>query len=322
MNRWNNILASLALALPLVAVSAPALAAGGVWLQPQALPAGARATLQQAVNVEKLRNPSAFEAVAQIKGCTLAGYSQSRLGQPLCGRELRVGKSEWLLPLLSALALQEPRGADGHVPYATAEEKHAFAVGAIEAVGLLRDSRAREVLHAAFAAATSQQMADNAAEALGRLGGDRELGTLVSASRSGSTLVAALRGLGECKRIEAAKAIAAGLSAAKTPAHVAAWANAAGRVASSWAWQAIARQTPSRIAEAQDVRTVAARSLAEALVVTTDADAVEELVQSLQMTEYAGAPALLAELRSKADAAGQARLALASQRFADYVKRK
>ncbi len=322
MNRSNTILAALAVALPLLAASTPAQAAGGVWLQPQALPAAAKASLQQAVAAEKLRNPEAFEAVAQTRGCTLAGYSQTRLGKPLCGRELRVGKHAWLLPLLSALALEEPRGADGHVPYATTEEKQAFALGAIEAVGLLRDARARDVLHAAFAAAATPQMASNAAEALGRLGGDRELTALLSAARSATKQAAALRGLGECKRIDAAKAIAAGLAEAKAPAQVIGWANAAGRVASSWAWQAIVRGAPARAAEATDVRTVAARSLAEAVVATSDAEAVEEIVQSLQMTEHPHALQMLADLRGKADAAGQQRLSRASQRFADYVKRK
>ncbi|MBM4345168.1 MAG: hypothetical protein FJ100_17495 [Deltaproteobacteria bacterium] len=321
MNRWNHILAALLFAVPVLASARPAQAAGGVWLQRHDLPAAARAALYSAVSAEKARNPSAFEAVAQIKGCTLAGYSQTRLGKPLCGRELRVGKGEWLLPLLSALALQEPRAANGHVPYATAEERQAFAAGAIEAVGLLRDERAREVLHAAFTVAPAGQMADNAAEALGRLGGDRELATLVQSAKTPVRLQSALRGLGECKRIEAAKAIALGLAAAKSPNEVTLWANAAGRVASSWAWQAMVRAAPARATEASDVRTVAARALAEAMATTVDAVAVEELVQALQMTEHPQAVAMLAEVRGKTAPAHHARFAMASQRVADYLKR-
>ena len=317
----NTIAGLVAVSLAL-GLASPAVAAQGVWMGPQALKPAARAALSQAVAQEKARNPQAFEAVAQVTGCTLAGYSQMRQNAPSCGRQLRALQGQVVLPLLSALALSEPRGADGHVPYATAAEREAFAAAAIEAVGILRDVRARDVLHAAFATAPSAVLARSAADALGRLGGDAELAILEGNARSGAKQLAAIGGLGECKRVDAAKVLGSLLATSKDPVLTTAIANAAGRVASAWAWQAIVRSVPSKAAESLDIRTLMARAVAEALLVTTEAGAVEELTQALQMTEHPQMAAILAEVRARGDKAAMTRVDTAASRYVAYSKQR
>lgn len=294
---------------------------GGVWLAAGQLKPAARQALQNAVAAARAKNPAIFDAIGEVRGCTLAGYSQTRLGAPECAREMRLFKTDALLPLLSALALQEPRAQSGHVPYATAEEKLAFAQAALETVGLMRDARAHDVIHAAFAAAANPLSAKLAAEAAGRLGGDADLAMLEGAARTGSKQTAAISGLGECKRIESAKLLAKLLADPGQKAMHAAIANALGRAASAWAWQAIVRKAPAKGAESLDVRTVAAQALAEGLLAATDADTVEELTIGLQMTEHPQTAAILADVRARAGKDAAVRIDAAVMRYDHYLKR-
>ena len=121
-----------------------------------------------------------------------------------------------------------------------------------------------------------------AAEALGRLGTDAELQLLQNHTTDGLRW-AALKGLGECMRLESAKTLAQLL--AQQPADADDVARALGNVASSWGWAALERSGKASAAQGLDVRTVAAKALLAAYAWASPATRTV-IGQSLQMAEH------------------------------------
>ena len=313
-------LIAASLAVPPLSHAAPA--SHGMLMAIDQLPAALRKDVTTQVAKAHQAAPATFEAVAAATGCTNDGYKLRRNPVPGCSTELRAFGPDYGWALVSALVVAEPKTADGRAPYATAAEKAAYTSAAIESLGYYRAANVAPVVRAILLSAAEPTW-KVAAAALGRIGTDADLQVLSDLGKTaGPRQMAALYGLGECKRIEAAKVLAAQLAVTTEPSAVTVVAGALGRVASAWAWQAIARKLPAKEAEATDVRTVAAKALAQALLTTTDGDAVEELTQALQMTEHPAMSAILAEVRGHADAVGAARIDVASARYASYIKRR
>lgn len=294
----------------------------GLLMAVDQLPAALRKDVAAQVAKQRQLAPATFETVAAATGCTNDGYKLRRNPVPGCSTELRALGPSHAWALVSALVVAEPKTADGKLPYASPQEKAAYTSAAIESLGYYRDALAAPVVRVILLSGADLHWRV-AAAALGRIGGDTELQVLSDLAKSSNARqLAAVYGLGECKRIAAAKVLASQLGVSTEAATVTQVANALGRVASAWAWQAIARQTPARQAEALDVQTVAARAVAMALLTTTDSEAVEELTQALQMTEHPAMAAILAQTRAHADAAAAVRIDGAATRYASYIKRK
>ena len=295
-----------------VLAAAPVLAAdaGGLALDARGLSKADRAVLEHAVMADRLARPAAYDIAAVAKGCRPEGWMVARSPEPSCTRELRALGQAGLLPMLSALALDWQSHDFSADAVTRQKEERALTVALVDAVGQLRDVRARPVLHALWqkAGADATQhtslgrqmtVARAVAEALGRLGGALELQALLNHLRPDDKLrTAAIAGLGTCKRQESAQALVGLLPQAKDSAEQAWIVQAMGAVASSWSWQAMG---PTRRADGVAVRTRVTEALLPLLATTQGANR-ERVVQSLQLADLPDLTQRLATLRATADA--------------------
>ena len=302
----------LAMTIGTLSAAAPVLAAEPTGLAIQAAQMGPadRAALQNAVMADRLARPAAYDVVAVAKGCRPDGWLTARTPEPNCSRELRALGTQGLLPMLSALALDwAPRGLSSD-EVNRAKEERALLVGMLEAVGTLRDTRARGVLHTLWQQARGRQDmltplgrqmtgARATAEALGRLGGALELTALQQHLRADDPLyTAAIAGLGVCKRTDAAQLLVNALTQAKDDATQRAVIQAMGAVASSWSWQALG---PVRREDGLKVR-VRVTDVLVPMLARTQGETRERVVQALQLADLPDLPARLAQIRPTAEA--------------------
>ena len=289
--------------------SALATAPRGLALDAAQLGAADRARLQHAVMADRLARPAAYNIAAVAKGCRPEGWMVARSPEPNCTRELRALGQSGLLPMLSALALEW--SPDGLSPDADhrAQEERALTVGMLEAIGTLRDTQARPVLHELWRQARQRQelhaplgrqmtVARATAEALGRLGGALELQALQSRLRLNDPLRdAAIAGLGLCKRTESAQLLVTALTQAKDEVAQRWVLQAMGALASSWSWQALGK---TRADDGMRVRTRVTEVLLP-LLAKTHGETRERVVQTLQLADVPDLSAKLLVLRAGGD---------------------
>ncbi len=293
MRAFKNILCSAVLGAALLLSTGNA-RADGIVMAPSALAPEARVKLEQQIQAAKAANPAVFEAVKNLKGHRFEYYKNNRNPYPTVARELRALGPAALMPMLEALAVNQPeRGS------LTNAEWDALALGMLDTVGMIRDSRARPVLLAAFEAqGLRPKVLSAAGRALGRLGGDAELALLVKHAKDGDPLAPyAVGGLGWMRRVESAKHLAALLGSTKDAKLAAAAAEALGTVGSSWAWRALGKQ---RAAEGLEVRKICAEALAPSFV-RSKGDVRTRSAESLLMLEH---PATVDLLRAARPAKG------------------
>jgi hypothetical protein len=197
--------------------------------------------------------------------------------------------------MLHALAFEAPAREN-----LTDAEWTALTAGLLEAVGVLRDPRSGPVLRAVFeTSSASGPVLRMAAEAMGRLCGEPELALLKKhATAAGDRKLAAIHGLGECKRIESAKQLAALLAAGPDDATADVLGSALGAISSSWAWKALG---PSHEATGNAVREVATRALVDGFV-RYKGQVRSRIQKSILLAEHPTAAALIDHVRPSADA--------------------
>lgn len=186
------------------------------------------------------------------RAATLAQGSPRRI-QSRAFRALGEDDPTGLLSLLS----DEPPVSDRRV-------RAALRASVLAAVGSLRRPEAVPVVLTALREDGDPRVSRAAAVALGRIGTDlavEELTTL--AERPDPDRAVALAGLGECRRLGAAEALAALLRERPPAAEAARLVDALGGVGNAWAWE-----TPSQAATGEEAATrhLAARALLEAFV--------------------------------------------------------
>jgi hypothetical protein len=296
MSSMKKILATLVASVSLTwAASA---AADGLMAAPSDLPEAARSKLEAQIADYKQKHPEVFDAVRNVKGIRPENYGKQRNPVPLAGRELRHLKKKALLPMLEALAFDAPvRGSLAD------HEWRALKVGMLEAVGVLRDRRARPVLFAAFDNAAHPVEQEAAGEAIGRLCDDASLAKLDGAL-AGQKRNAAIAGLGQCRRVEAVQELADLLDAASDPTEAARIAEALGMLGSSWAWRALGAD---RAAEGLEVRRIAAAALVRGFV-RFGGEARKSHSEGLTMVELPELRTVAAVERAGADAAAEQEL--------------
>lgn len=303
----------------LFAATAMAAPSSGLLLKPDQLPAAARAALTDAYNAEKAQHPERFEAVAAVRDCTAEGYVGKRNPKPQCMPELHKLGREYGMAMLAGLVFEAPRTRDGHVPYGTAVEQQAYVKAVLETVGRFRLPQAAPILYASLMQGNAAHW-QSAADALGRLGGDAEARALVDlATTANPRQLAAISGLGECRRIEAAAALATLLGKHPQGEQLAMVADSLGRVASAWAWQAMG---PGKAAMALEVRTTAAKAAVQALATYSDATSLEQVRQSLWMAEHPETVAMLQAAGQGASADVRLRLEALARRYQTYMARR
>jgi hypothetical protein len=268
--------------------------ADGLAVAPAALTPESRASLAKQIAAARAAHPDAFDAVRDVKGYHKETYAKFRNPRPHVEGELRALGSAALLPMIDELVFHAPAKGDD-----SDADLEALAAGLVDAVGSLRDARSGPVLAAIFATG-KPHLVGAAGRGLGKLCGDAELSVLVAhAADRGVTREAAIEGLGECRRIEAARELASLLDAAKTDADAASVAKALGTLGSSWAWATLGAGAEK---EGLAVREVVARALVPAFVARTGATR-SRIGKSIAMVDHPDLPALLGHARDQADEA-------------------
>lgn len=310
MRRIGMAIAAAAIGAALLFAPARASAAGGLAASASQIDAAARASLRKDIEAYRVAHPEVFEAIRELRGIKPEVYRTFRNPIPLVGRELRALGPSALLPMLDALAFEAPATQP-----LTRAEKRALVVGLLEAVGVLRDPRSGPVLRAVLdASAGDERVAVAAAEAMGRLCGDAELNALVEHTAEGDALrLAAIQGLGACKRIESAKHLAALLAGASDEAVAQTIGAALGSVGSSWAWKAMG---PDAEAAGDAVRAVAAKALVQGFVRFAGEQARSRFEKSLGMVEHPAAIEAIDAARPSASVETRAALDALAARLA------
>jgi hypothetical protein len=265
--------------------------ADGIAVADSQIPTTERNKLWSEIEAYRATNPGIFDLVRDVQGHRPEVYKKRRNPVPYVGPELRRLKQAALLPMIEALAFQAPeRGG------LTEREWRALHVGLLEAVGVLRDSRAATVLQQAFANATHPEVIHAAGEALGRLCDDSSY-QLLSKEVAGVKKLGAIVGLGQCRRIDSTERLAQLLENASDEAEAAAMAEALGVAASSWAWH-----TYGKAAQAQGlkVRRIAATALVPAFI-RHQGKTREAVRVGLTMAEYPAMAQLVRQHRHRAD---------------------
>jgi hypothetical protein len=274
------------------------------------VPEPARRVAAAEIAKAKVAEPETFEAVRKVHGVRREFYGRLRNPIPMASRELRALGPSALWAMVDALAFDAPPRGE-----LNDEEWTALTAGLLEAVGALRDPRSGPVLGAVFEnGPASPRVRTAAAKALGRLCGDAELGVLVKhLPRGDARRLAAIHGLGECRRAESVDKLAGLLSAETDPATVEALASALGAVGSSWAWKAMG---PEADATGLAVRKAAATALVAAYA-GRSAETRASLSRAIAAVDQPETLALIDQARARvgADAEAQAALDRLSRTF-------
>jgi hypothetical protein len=235
-------------------------AEGGLLLDASALAEEQRATLRALVARARARDARVFERVEAIRD-RVAARSARKRGRlvSVTGHFRALGRPA-LMPMLAMLALEaRPRGSSSDAAWVS------LRVGLLEAVGRLRDDRARPILQAILRKRAPEWPIDRAAAgALARLGDAAAARELIGMVRSGAPKqTAVLAEIGHCRRAVVADALAQWLAERPGPARALLLVRALSDVGNAWAWK-----TPVVRASGDErrVRPVAARALVAAFV--------------------------------------------------------
>jgi hypothetical protein len=283
------------LAIPLTLALA-ALPGRGVLLAPDRLSPNARLQLSAEIERARIDQPAAFSAVATVQARLpdLDAHKRGRYAH--VGPLLKSIGPSALLPMLQAIAFEAPARGDLSDSVWTA-----YRSGLLEAVGVLRDPRAEPVLLAVLDGDERNfQVLRSAAEALGYLDNDAAAAKLVALARTrGPKQAAVLAGMGSCRRLPVAQALAAELASHPAETTALSVVKSLGDVGNAWAWK-----TPGVTARAEEpaVRETAARALVAAF--TSYADPVRQAASNaLMVVDAPTTPALIQRAQQHASTA-------------------
>jgi HEAT repeat protein len=285
-------LLTLALLLPSLALAA----APGT---PLPLSPAQRKELAAQIATARERSPRAFEAVDALFA-ELPKLDAQKRGRILpVGPMLKPLGADAVMPLIHELAFRDRSQSFAELPPSAVK---AWRIGALEALGVQRDVRARPVLEAALRAPAGEdpQVVRAAAEALGRLGDDAAVQTLLHLAQPGMPHQAAvLAGMGSCRRSETTGRLMIELMAEKLPepAQGRALVRALSDAGNAWAWQTPAVRKYAT--EEREVRSKAAYALIWAYVRYED-DVRQEAFNALRVVDSPDTAAQMAEVRKSA----------------------
>ncbi len=221
-----------------------------------------RSALKSEIAKQRKANPDVFKKLAAAPKLAEEADASHRGRTGSITMQLAGLGKEALFPMLEMLAVDGPtRGKMSGTAWRT------LKVGLIEAVGLIRDKRAKPVLNVILDRETDFELERASAEALARIADDASTKKLVKlALTPGSKQAPVLAALGECRRTLAATALAT-LATVQDDAQALVVVRSLGTVGNAWAWQ-----TPeiAKTGERNQVRSIAARALIQAFVTHTD----------------------------------------------------
>jgi len=267
------------------------------------LPATEAEALRRAIDEARALDPRPFLTTAKLVDDAPATHARSRGRRAPVGLFLSKLGRDAGLPILERLAFDPPRDETASV----------VRRDLVEAVGLLRDTRAVPVLAAILEDETEDaETTRTAAEALARIGTDEAAAHLLTAldDARGERERAIVAGIGECRHLRVTEELARRLRSTTDDDLARAAARSLGRAGNAWAWRTLAdRQEESRI------RTTAARALVEAYV-HHDGDVRVAASNALMVVDAPETPALIEEARRRATPAQRDALDALAMRFA------
>ncbi len=236
--------------------------ADGLATAPGRIAPANRQSLSQEIASFKTAQPGLRAKVRDVQSVKPEVYGKFQNPKPEASRELRALGKDALVPMLEALAF------DASQTGLATNEREALKLGMISAVGYLKDGRSVPVLAAILDDQTeSSEAAFAAANALGRVCNSAASKLLDEKAQAGSNVrLAAISGLGECRKVESAKALASALRGAKDDATRSASIKALGTLGSSWAWAALSKSDQSAAQTGDKVRNEASDALIETFV--------------------------------------------------------
>jgi hypothetical protein len=258
-----GLVAALALATTTIDASAQS-SARGLAVDASELAAKTRSSLKTDVEQARAATPDLFRQVYDIaQRANEIDAGSRRPGAPLT-MHFKVLGPRALMPMLEMLAF------DGHAPAdLTPTAQAALRVGLVEAVGIIRDSRAVPILARIALRERDVDMTRASADALGRIGTDDAFSALVTALDSadagttggGDRVLALLAGVGSSRRVDGTKLLARRLDAKPDAVTAKALVKSLGTAGNAWAWKTLTNRT-----DEATVRETAARALVKAYV--------------------------------------------------------
>ena len=209
--------------------------------------------VQKQIAAARRADPAAFSTLAAVKARV-----------PELDRKKR-GRLAAVTPLLRALgpgALLPMLDEATRPETLTGTARTAWRVGVLEAVGALRDPRATPVLRQVIAEESEAAVIRAAAGALGNAGDLEAVQALTTlATTRGPKQLAVIAGMGECRRLAAARTLAGMLARRPGEELARTLARALGELGTAWAWE-----TPrlAALGEGPAVRAAAAGALVDA----------------------------------------------------------
>ncbi|MCC6749275.1 MAG: HEAT repeat domain-containing protein [Deltaproteobacteria bacterium] len=250
------------------------------------------AALRAEIARARRTQPEAFAQVAAVRK-NVARLDQRKRGAvaPISPLLKAIGPTA-LWPMLEMLAVQAaPRGE------LNASAWLALRLGLVEAVGTIRDARARPVL-AALWLAPETLLVRAVAEALGRLGDDASVALLLDRAgrEQGARRMAVYSGMGSCRRLRSTQALAKVLAAEEDPERAKVLVKALAEAGNSGAWRTSGAWAKG---EEQAVRETSARALVAAFV-KHGGDVRQAASNGLLVVDAPATPGLIAQARARA----------------------
>lgn len=295
----------------LVLAVASGAGARGSLLDAKSLPPAVAKEYADAVAASKARDSEPFDFIRQVASDTpkLDQHKRGRLA-PLVRLFESMGESG-LWALVEAVAFNGPEDAKW-----SATARTAWQAGVVEAIGRLRDPRMVPLLDALLAALPSDAIvAREVVVARGLFADDQGVRLLTRmAGTAGPHQDAVLAGLGRCRRVGAAEALAAALIGAIRTSdgpRIRAVIESLSDVGNAWVWDAI---PPVLGVEGDVVRQLAARALVSAYV-ALEGHARQAASNAIMVVDFVGTPGLIDAERAAASPAGRDALHALHARF-------
>ncbi len=292
-------------------------AESGAFASVSSLDAASRARLDTAIARAHTREPSTFDAVRSVVAHAdeLDRRKQGRFAPmgPIF-RGIARGHAG------AAMALLEPLVAPERFSLPSSDSARiALRAGLIEAAGDQRDPEAAPVFRAILANGTENFEVRAAAEALGKIATNGDVATLAHlATTPGPKQDAVIAGLGSCRRIGAARALASVVTQGKRGMPAKWLLRSLAAMGSTWA---LATPNAAPAAEIPSIRETTARAAFAMFLAAQDDDVRSEAATALVVLDHPDAPAWVASARLSSAPALATALDTLAQRLAHGATR-
>ncbi|HEY1960438.1 MAG TPA: hypothetical protein VGH28_32730 [Polyangiaceae bacterium] len=274
---------TLVAAMFLLAATGARADGSGALASVSSLDAASRARVESSIAQARAREPGTFDAVRSIVA-RADGLDRRKQGRFVAMAPILRGVARGHAG--SAMALLEPIVAPERFALPTRDSARiALRAGLIEAAGDQKDPSAAPVYRAILASGSEFFELRAAADALGKIASDSDVAMLSSlATTPGPKQDAVIAGLGSCRRVAAAHALASIASQGKTGMAAIQLLRSLSAMGSAWTLQT------APAAEAPAIRETTARAAFAIFVATREDDVRNEAATALVVIDHPDAP--------------------------------